>query len=261
MANETVTPAAGSLAITTSDAEFINSGDMRLIISSDAPTILFPNPVTPGAGSLGITGAAPARLTGLKLNSDVISAEITHIKSTGVASLSFSSTAPLALTQSPPSFTVAPDAGSLSVSGQSATVDATQNIPVASLSLTGGAVTISNGTTTFRADYRITGYAPTAALSGTLAIIGTQIENDNATTDTQNRYNICDRSGFKAKPGELVQTWDGYWVLPQFYEPRNIQDFVTSKAENQKGATRPEPVGSERFIEDEFPNDVTQDDL
>ena len=88
---------------------------------------------------------------------------------------------------------------------------------------------------------------------------GTTIENTNASTDTDNRYSICDRSGFRAKPGELKETWDGLMVLPQFWEARNEQDFIRSKAEKQRGALRPEPVNNPTFIDSDNP--VTADDL
>ncbi len=87
---------------------------------------------------------------------------------------------------------------------------------------------------------------------------GTPITNSNATTDVPNRYNICDLSGFRAKPGELIRTWNGLMVLPEFWEPRNDQDFVRSVPEHQTGATRPEPIGNETFLAD---GEVTADDL
>jgi hypothetical protein len=51
------------------------------------------------------------------------------------------------------------------------------------------------------------------------------------------------------------------WVLPEFNEPRNKQDFAYSRSEKQRGAKRPEPVGSETMISDLYPNGVTSDDL
>lgn len=87
----------------------------------------------------------------------------------------------------------------------------------------------------------------------------TEITNSTATTDTPNRYNICDRSGFKAKPGELIPTWDGLMVLPEFWEPRNEQQFVRSRAEKQRGALNPEPIGNETFIDPDNP--VSPEDL
>ena len=68
----------------------------------------------------------------------------------------------------------------------------------------------------------------------------TDITNDNATTTFGNTYNICDVSGFRARPGELVRRWDGVWVLPEFWEPRHPQDFVRAKAERLTGSIRPE---------------------
>jgi hypothetical protein len=47
-------------------------------------------------------------------------------------------------------------------------------------------------------------------------------------------YNvICDRSGFKRKRSECRLTWDGYLVSKEFWEPRQPQDFVRIKADNQ----------------------------
>ena len=86
---------------------------------------------------------------------------------------------------------------------------------------------------------------------------GTSITNASATTD-DGKYEICDRSGFKAKPGELVREWDGHFVLPQFYEPRNMQDFVKSRPERQEGSIRPE---TELFVDDVYPNGVSASDL
>lgn len=74
----------------------------------------------------------------------------------------------------------------------------------------------------------------------------TEITNTNATEDTKNRYNVCQVSGFKAKPGELVQRWDGLWVLPKFNEERHPQDRVRTRHESQQGSIRPE--GADTFI-------------
>ena len=89
--------------------------------------------------------------------------------------------------------------------------------------------------------------------------VGTAIENLTATTDAGNRYEICDRSGFRAKPGQLKETWDGLMVLPQFWEPRNYQDLIETRPEEQRGPERPEPIGSETFIDPDNP--VSIDDL
>ena len=67
-----------------------------------------------------------------------------------------------------------------------------------------------------------------------------QISNSTATEDSDNKYNICQRTGFKVKPGSLIETWDGQLVRRESWEPRNMQDFTTVKAESLTGATRPE---------------------
>lgn len=42
-------------------------------------------------------------------------------------------------------------------------------------------------------------------------------------------WNIrCDRCGKKLKGSEAKQTWQGYWVCPEHWEPRQPQDFVRS---------------------------------
>jgi hypothetical protein len=76
--------------------------------------------------------------------------------------------------------------------------------------------------------------------------VDTAITNSTATEDTSNRYNICQRTGFKVKPGSLMKEWNGALVRSDSYEPRNIQDFVKGKAESLTGAIRPE--ADDQFI-------------
>ena len=71
---------------------------------------------------------------------------------------------------------------------------------------------------------------------------GTAITNTGATQPTGNSYNTCQLSGYRAKPGELVERWDGLLVLPRFSEPRNEQDFVRVHAEKLSGSIRPEAI-------------------
>ncbi len=76
--------------------------------------------------------------------------------------------------------------------------------------------------------------------------------------DDKSNFVICDRSGFKAKPGELRPTWDGKLVLDEFWEPRHPQDRTRKVTpERQRGAIRPEDVNNPTFITDE----ITIDDL
>ena len=86
---------------------------------------------------------------------------------------------------------------------------------------------------------------------------GTPIVNTDA-TEVDSSYEICQRSGFRVKAGTLIQEWTGLWVKPEFFEPRNMQDFVRSKAERLTGAQRPE---STVMVDDLYPNGVTSDDL
>lgn len=69
-------------------------------------------------------------------------------------------------------------------------------------------------------------------------------------------YDICDRSGFRAKRGELVEQWDGLWVLPEFIESRHPQDLLRARGERHTAQLSPEP-------EDEFlsTNQVSTEDL
>lgn len=72
------------------------------------------------------------------------------------------------------------------------------------------------------------------------------ITNDGATTAPANSYVICDRSGFRARvypdrSSELIPEWDNLMILPEYWEPRQSQDFVRARAELLEGAIRPEP--------------------
>lgn len=76
----------------------------------------------------------------------------------------------------------------------------------------------------------------------------TDITNSNATQDTQNRYEICQRSGKKALPGSLQrEPITNLWVLPEYLDPYELQLRVRVKAELLTGSIRPEP--SDNFID------------
>jgi len=71
--------------------------------------------------------------------------------------------------------------------------------------------------------------------------MATPIVNTNAVTDIGNRYNICQRSGRKAYPGELVKDpYTGAWVMPEYIDPYPHQLRVQATAELLRGAERPE---------------------
>jgi hypothetical protein len=82
--------------------------------------------------------------------------------------------------------------------------------------------------------------------------------NANATTDSEDNYLICQRSGFKIPVSEgLIQDGDrpGLWVRKEDYDPFHPQRLVRSRAETgKKGSVAPEQP-------DRFPDPITPDDL
>jgi len=48
---------------------------------------------------------------------------------------------------------------------------------------------------------------------------------------TTNRFNpndsntICDVTGFKVKRSEVIKRWEGFYVVPAAFHPRQPQDF------------------------------------
>ncbi len=260
MSNETVLPSVGSLTITLTDAAFINSGDNKMVITGQPITITH-LPRLPGVGSASITGQQVTRAFGLRLAGQSITVHTTV--SPGVGSLSISSDVLQTVIASPPSKTLAPTTGSVGIASDLITLQV--------ISITPNTGTIS-----------ISGIAPAIAVAGlventeivplmiirstapTISIdyVGageTMILNPNATTDSLNRYNICARTGFRVKPGELVKDGYGEMVRPESAEPRHMQERVKSQPESQRGALRPEPVNDETFIDSDNP--VTADDL
>ena len=81
------------------------------------------------------------------------------------------------------------------------------------------------------------------------------IANTEAITDSSNRFNVCQFSGFRALPDELVESGYGELVLPKYAEPRHMQDFIHTVAEQLEGSPRNE--APDVFITDE----ITIDDL
>ena len=82
--------------------------------------------------------------------------------------------------------------------------------------------------------------------------------NSDATTDVPVNYVICERTGYRVRPGELRTEWNGVQVRPESFEYRHPQDFVRGTSENQKGS--PSPELNDRFIGTDIP-EVTVDDL
>jgi len=255
MANETVLPLVGSLSTATSDAEFVNSGDMRLNLVGYAPSIALEFATQP-AGTLSFASSAPRRPIGLQFDGQTPFIVVSSSPVTG--SLALAGNFPSVFQQPP--VTVSPDTALAVLQGHVATLSVqADEVLVGSLSLASDApiATVTDPVFTFFGQLSVTGSIPEVLVANQ----GTIIQNLDASEDAPNRYDICDRSGFKAKPGTLIPTWDGLMVLPEFWEPRNQQDLIRSREEKQQGAIRPEPIGSEREIDVEFPDGVTPDDL
>ena len=36
---------------------------------------------------------------------------------------------------------------------------------------------------------------------------------------------ICDQTGFKVKKSQVVRRWEGFYVIPEAFHPRQPQDF------------------------------------
>jgi hypothetical protein len=53
-------------------------------------------------------------------------------------------------------------------------------------------------------------------------------------------YEVCQKSGFKTKPAELVRQWDGAWVRGDFLDKRHSQEFVRGLRERVLPPSPPE---------------------
>lgn len=72
------------------------------------------------------------------------------------------------------------------------------------------------------------------------------ISNSTATEDSGNRYNICQRTGFRVKPGQLVEDAYGALVRPDSVDRRHPQEFIRPLAEELTGSQYPE--ATDNFI-------------
>ena len=84
---------------------------------------------------------------------------------------------------------------------------------------------------------------------------GTPITNSNATTSVPVNYVICDRTGFRLIPDNLVKDGYGGMVRKSSVDPVHPQDRVRGVTERQKGSVSPE--GDDTFIS----TAITPDDL
>ena len=268
---------SGSLSFTTYPV-FINPVDSPAItpslgsisFSSSAPTLAFDTPPQPGMVTVTLAGQPTYRRTGLQFESDPPTTQEAHRPSvTTLQGPLFAGYQPQVLTQGGGNLTVAPDTRNLGISSDAPSVHWNANITGVSLAFASSApiTDVTNPVTPpvdvvrFASDPPSTAFsthAPTVVI-GPGAEPGTVVRNLDAEEDTKNRHNICDISGIKCKPGVLIRQRDGLWVHPDYYSPRNIQDFVKSRPEKKRqGALRPEPVGDETFL---TANEVSSEDL
>ena len=264
MANTNYTPGVGSLSLSEEKVYFVNSGDCKIVFEGFAPIIS--RFAYPTRGSIGLTGQQAYRKTGLQFESDAPSVHLTYGGATG--SLAISSEAPELVEATPPSIKILPPLGTLNVTGLGVTLGK-QLAPflpgVGSIAYTGQSITVQQDTRAFP-------FFDQLALTGqpvTITNIAQRnlyqfygpIVNTDATQDAGNRANVCDVSGFRAKPGELRKRYDGLMVLPEFWEPRPFTDFAghgRTRTRLKKGALRPDDTGTETFVDSDDP--VEQDD-
>lgn len=85
--------------------------------------------------------------------------------------------------------------------------------------------------------------APASVGAGSAWAAGNSpITNTNATADAGNRYNVDMRTGFRVKPGQLIEDPYGALVHPDFADVRHPQELIRPLAEEPKGPIRPEPT-------------------
>lgn len=85
---------------------------------------------------------------------------------------------------------------------------------------------------------------PEGAVTGTF---GDYSGSNTNASEQPSIYEACQQSGFKAKPKELVQQWDGAWVHREFVDKRHPQELVRGLRERTLPPAPPEQVDS--FIE------------
>lgn len=61
-------------------------------------------------------------------------------------------------------------------------------------------------------------------------------------------YALCDRCGFVFNQSHLKETWDGYLVCPEDWEPRQPQDFVRGREDNQAPQGNVNPEGADTYL-------------
>lgn len=75
------------------------------------------------------------------------------------------------------------------------------------------------------------------------ATFGDYSETNSDTFTNDRPYEICQRSGFKVDPRELVQEWTGLWVLPEFRDfrhPQELRSAMPKAGPAQRQGEKPE---------------------
>jgi hypothetical protein len=264
---------------------FIANADSSLYFTGQAPSINeIEQPEFPGVGSLSITGAgvniqydAPDGSAVLQVPADSLTAtayvvgQLPITKNVPVGSVTITG-------RWPQLSTIPVASGSLALSAYAPRLNITKTPAQDSVSITGTAPTLRPGIIkspdsdslvlsgarsqllpVFRnvsADaIAITTYGVTADTGP----MRPDIDNPNATTNVPSNYEQCDYSGFRQLPGSLKMTWNKHAVRRKSYESRHPQEKVRNLPEKRKGSRRPEQ--DDTFIEERYPNGVTQDDL
>ena len=61
---------------------------------------------------------------------------------------------------------------------------------------------------------------------------------------------VCYQCGFKRKASELIRHWQGYYVCPEHWEPRQPQDYVCGQADIETPPwTQPIPLPAYTYSE------------
>jgi len=85
---------------------------------------------------------------------------------------------------------------------------------------------------------------------------GTEIVNSAADKTNPTNYEICQVSGIRVLPSEIMRRWDGAWVREKSNDPRHPQEFLRSRSDKLVGSVAPEQ--EDTFLAD---NEVQASDL
>jgi hypothetical protein len=90
---------------------------------------------------------------------------------------------------------------------------------------------------------------PEGAVTGTF---GDYSESNTNASEHPSIYETCQQSGFKAKPEELIQQWDGAWVRRAFVDRRHPQEFVRGLRERMQFPSGPPELVDAFIVHSDF---------